>query len=1019
MVAKLSTIVPYTGWILLLVVLIWITKQYFGRFFQELGARSAPFFLKLFRRSLLNRRAVRRYRRAIQEQYSRHALGFRRDGAVNVSEIYVSLQYLDDGHRKSVDRLILSPHRIVALGEPGAGKSLLMKHLLTSWAKWPFATIVPVLVELHRCNSDEDSLTELIAQEFKRRGIESREGAVEAALREGRLLILFDGLDEVARNSQTQVINLIKDFSSEWHQTKIIVTCRAAVYTGQLSPDFAQTVTITDFDDAGIRRLLAKWPGLTSEEADRFFRTLAENPQLMRLAGSPLLLTMMIHLQIEVFTRSGRTLPTSRSAFYDDAVDHLLRRDRDLARHDALSIYDAADKRAALQTVALALQFNAPDQPDRKTIDRMQLLDLMKELGKRLNLRDSDIWPLINEIVERSQLLVDLGGNSARYAFRHLTLQEYLAANELRNDPNELLRGYRADRAGWRETVRLWCGVTSLDCTAVVHELFNGSEEEKILALQCVAEAKNIATEMADDVISHFINGLKTNSSNRAAELALGAVASDERPRGAAVLNQVIELFRAEGESIAPAARVLAATRRTEAAAILGRKIQEHESARSALRTMGEQAIPALRAAAAKGDTRSVDDLGEIATAAAANALVTLIWDDSDVAFRAAWWVASLVRHAEVVDRLADTTPADIEIPPTTDWVWAPFASKVEPATTTIGRVVWLVSNDTGDHAPKSVIIDQRIAIAIVSLNHESDRSTPVMSADALELTRAAVEGLRRDPEIQPHRARLPLPGLLEFASIEKPAIVKRIIDLFLGESDLSGQQKSVFQHSSAPIQYAMIGDALLDKGTRRKLTKKHWTTTTLRGERSDGGEGILIACLVSLFVVGTLLMLYRALSLWGDYPNTGPKIVDVMCFGSLTTLAIGSAVFGLADSRLMGKRPASRLHKSMKWFDQSLFVPVLVLIFLLIDALSLIFFVADLTRWSISIGTATGITAVGIFASIVINRRQESYSSVLLPYLAEYRRNQNYRVDAANPWIDFELTGVEMVSSSGSGSVT
>lgn len=48
------------------------------------------------------------------------------------------------------------------------------------------------------------------------------------------------------------------------------------------------------------------------------------------------------------------------------------------------------------------------------------------------------------------------------------------------------------------------------------------------------------------------------------------------------------------------------------------------DPARSALRTMGEQAIPVLQKAAANGDLQSVDDLGEIATATAASALIAL-----------------------------------------------------------------------------------------------------------------------------------------------------------------------------------------------------------------------------------------------------------------------------------------------------------------------------------------------------------------------------------------------------------
>ncbi len=210
----------------------------------------------------------------------------------------------------------------------------------------------PSWSKLHRCNAADVSLANLIKDEFERNGVHGQGTIVERALADGKLLVLFDGLDEVTQNNQTRVVNMIKDFVTKWDNCQYVTTCRIAVYTGQLSPQFSSTVSIAEFDDAGIRRLLANWPALDAAEADRFFAGLAESPQLMRLAGSPLLLTMMVYLHAEVFAKTGRTLPSSRPAFYEVAVEHLRRRDRELARDDALSDYEGADKRAVLQRVA-------------------------------------------------------------------------------------------------------------------------------------------------------------------------------------------------------------------------------------------------------------------------------------------------------------------------------------------------------------------------------------------------------------------------------------------------------------------------------------------------------------------------------------------------------------------------------------------------------------------------------------------------------------------------------------------
>jgi len=143
------TVLPYAGWLLALALLIWIARQFFGSFFQELGKRFATPFLALFGSRVLGERALKKYRRAVLKNYGEHALGFRREGTVNVRQVYVPLQYDDHGHRRDVAEAIKSADRMVVVGEPGAGKSLLMKHILVTWADGAVRASqkVPILVE--------------------------------------------------------------------------------------------------------------------------------------------------------------------------------------------------------------------------------------------------------------------------------------------------------------------------------------------------------------------------------------------------------------------------------------------------------------------------------------------------------------------------------------------------------------------------------------------------------------------------------------------------------------------------------------------------------------------------------------------------------------------------------------------------------------------------------------------------------------------------------------------------------
>ncbi|MCA1677210.1 MAG: hypothetical protein LC799_35220, partial [Actinobacteria bacterium] len=352
---------------------------------------------------------------------------------------------------------------------------MLLKNSLLIWAaerlgRRPY---VPVMVDLHRCNTGEHSLVDLVIGELQRNRLHRRTEAVALfvhhALEEGRLRLLFDGLDEVGRDTRDRVVRELRDLAKTYPDCQMVVTCRSAVYHGQLAPEFGHVVRIAEFDDASVRRLLANWPGIeTASGPDRLFDMLRKNPPLMRLARSPLLLTMIAYLHIEVFTKTGRPLPSSLVEFYDTAIAHLLGRDVDLGRGKSLTAYDVSEKLAVLQRVALALQVTSPGEPvDRLAISRSELLSVIGHTLPELTLDGTHAKPLLDEIVNRSQLLVPLDHSNWRYQFRHLTLQEYLAARALANDPDRLVAHYRADPDAWRETVKLWCA-EDRDCTAVV-----------------------------------------------------------------------------------------------------------------------------------------------------------------------------------------------------------------------------------------------------------------------------------------------------------------------------------------------------------------------------------------------------------------------------------------------------------------------------------------------------------------------------------------------------------------------
>ncbi|HEX6345408.1 NACHT domain-containing protein [Umezawaea sp.] len=521
--ADLTTLPLSYGAVALLLVaaLIWAAKQYLGEFFKKSGASAFDRSRRpLSRGAKFRRRLVRRYADAVEQDFTRHPVGFVADQVIDINETYVPLQYELDGERRDVYDNIRENPCTVVIGPAGAGKSLLLKSSMLTWAKrvrGGRSERVPVLIELHRCNGTSDSLVDLIVAELARARVDRSRGGgrirelVQQALDDGALSLLFDGLDEVGRADQERVFAALRDFAREYGDCQFVVTCRDVVYQGQpLGPRFSHVVRVAEFDDAGVIRFLGSWRGLGDATARaEIFGSLRKNPALMRLARSPLLLTMIAYLHTEVFTKTGRRLPTSRPAFYQEAITHLLGRDADLGRARSLTVYEVGEKLAVLQKVALTSMESTGTSVDRLTISRMTLETTTKALLPDLNLDDSHIKPLLDEIVDRSQLLVAVDKRKAHYVFRHLTLQEYLAATELADSPDSLLERYLADPLAWRETVKLWCGASNRDSTKVIAEIFGSPEaHHKILALECLSEAKRVDGDFATAIVNHFLRQL-------------------------------------------------------------------------------------------------------------------------------------------------------------------------------------------------------------------------------------------------------------------------------------------------------------------------------------------------------------------------------------------------------------------------------------------------------------------------------------------------------------------------------
>lgn len=487
-------------------------------------------------------RRIRRYQRSVAGYAAEHTLGFGTE-PISVRDVYVPLhrEAAAGTGREDLYELIRRTGSTVVTGEAGAGKSMLLKHSLQEWSdrRTHRRAQIPVLIELRRLNGLDAADIDLTAQVTAFLETNRYKGAasfVPKALEDGRLSLLFDGLDEVTADRLDHVVDLLRDFARRYDGCQMVVTCRTSLYRGELN--FGTVIQVAELDDATIRRLLSRWPGLDHAAQERLYRALGTNGTLKRLARSPLLLSMMAWL-----TASQTTLPTSRADFYETAIEHLVRRDDVLRR--GRSQFAWTKKLAVLRGLALLLQDRAGTDGDRLSFSHAEALDHIRSVAMAIDLDTKDAEPLLREIADRTELLVSAGGVAPRYSFRHLTFQEYLAAKGLRDDRDGLLARYDRDHNAWREAVILWCGIADRDATPLIKELMSrASADERVLALECAAATTKVDEATVTAIVDQLLPGLSATRAEvrEQAVVAFGNAAAGSGPRSALVRRRLLEV---------------------------------------------------------------------------------------------------------------------------------------------------------------------------------------------------------------------------------------------------------------------------------------------------------------------------------------------------------------------------------------------------------------------------------------------------------------------------------------------
>jgi len=347
--------------------------------------------------------------------------------------------------------------RLMVLGGPGSGKSTYLKRLGLEALKGKEGTFqdarTPVFLELKHLKSDEVNLKTAIAEELSSVGFPPSEEFASKLLEQGKLLVLFDGLDEVPKAKVDAVIDAIEAFVVQYDQNRFVASCRIAAY--QSSFQSFTDLELAEFDDRQIQQFIQNWFRKEPDTARQCWETLSQpgNEAAKELAQTPVLLTFLC-LEYDDYLEFSRT----RSSLYGRSLDILLQkwdRQKRVRREEIYQGFHADLEKVLLSEIAYH-GFVA----DRVFFPQEQLVGEIKNfLADTVdNPKYLDGKAVLDAIAIQQGILVERAAEI--FSFSHLTLQEYLTAKyiEERDLTEDLVTKHLADTR-WREVFLLVPGI--------------------------------------------------------------------------------------------------------------------------------------------------------------------------------------------------------------------------------------------------------------------------------------------------------------------------------------------------------------------------------------------------------------------------------------------------------------------------------------------------------------------------------------------------------------------------------
>lgn len=216
-------------------------------------------------------------------------------------------------------------HRLVIIGDPGVGKSTLVRRFVYTTASTDALNRAPMLVRVRDIPIKSaspllDDVARLVANQLT---ISLTGDELSDVLALGRAIVIFDGIDEIPDiANRREFIRLVEGFARRYPLSQVIATSRRVGYVrARFATSLFDVYELNEYDSGQVSEYVQRWFGLSDQPAEDAASFLRESGQIEDVRRNPLMLSLLCTLY-----RARGYLPTNRRTVYGECASLLFLR---------------------------------------------------------------------------------------------------------------------------------------------------------------------------------------------------------------------------------------------------------------------------------------------------------------------------------------------------------------------------------------------------------------------------------------------------------------------------------------------------------------------------------------------------------------------------------------------------------------------------------------------------------------------------------------------------------------------